>query len=107
MRKRLSDIYVGRIEKKLVNNEKVFYSALNKKEEVSKINSHQINDREDIDNKIVSLFNSPNYVYKIKATITLKDQTTINKEIIGQSNGKLIAIDESLIDINDIRDISF
>ena len=61
----------------------------------------------DIEEKIRSLFNSPNYVYKIATIITLNDGRKLEKNIIGKTSGKLITIDEELIDIRNIRNIEF
>jgi hypothetical protein len=108
MNKKLPNLYVNRIEKKLVNNDTVFYSALKAKPVDLKDNEISFTvDTTSVGEKVEQLFNSPNYVYKMNAIITLKDKTTINTDIIGQMDGKLITIDEDMIDINDVRDIKF
>jgi hypothetical protein len=108
MNKKLPNLYVNKIEKVIDNNERVFYSALKPKvveETISELPIEEEN--QSVSDKVDELFNSPNYVYKMHAAITLKDKTEINKDIIGQMDGKLITIDEDLIDIDDIRDIRF
>lgn len=108
MSKKLPGLYVNKIEKKLNNNNTVYYSALNDKSIETKVEDVSFTiDTTSVSEKVDELFDSPNYVYKMNATITLKDKTVINKDIIGQMDGKLITIDEELIDINDIRDIKF
>ena len=52
------------------------------------------------------MFSSPRYVYKIDAEITLKDKK-VTKKIIGKNNNNLITIDNELIPIQDIIDISY
>lgn len=109
MNKKLPNLYVNKIEKAIVNNERIFYSAFEskvKEEPTSEVYTKE-EDALSVEDKVNELFNSPNYVYKMNAIITLKDNTVIDKDIIGQMDGKLITIDEDLIDINDIRDIKF
>jgi len=107
MNKKLPNLYVNRIEKKLLNNDTVFYSALNKEKEIVKPSASVDIDIQSIEDKIDELFKSSNYVYKMNVTLTLKDNSVINKDVIGQVDNKLITIDEELIDINDIKDIKF
>ncbi|MDD2469610.1 MAG: hypothetical protein PHI22_01585 [Bacilli bacterium] len=108
MKKKLPDLYVNKIEKKIVNNDTVFYSALEykTKERNDYIDISETNTK-DVKEKIDEMFSSPNYVYKMSTIITLKDKSIIHKDIIGMMNNKLITIDEESIDINDIRDIRF
>jgi hypothetical protein len=108
MNKKLPNLYVNKIEKVIDNNERVFYSALKPEVVVENVSELPIDDEnQSVGDKVDELFNSPNYVYKMHATITLKDKTVMSKDIIGQMEGKLITIDEDLIDIDDIRDIKF
>lgn len=108
MGKKLNNLYIGKIEKRINNNEAVFYSVYKREmENVNKMSDSSLTDDIDIESKITALFNSPNYVYKLRAIIELKDNTTIDKEIIGRKNGKLITIDDDLVNINDIRNIIF
>jgi hypothetical protein len=102
MSKKLPNLYANIIDKEINNNKNIFYSTKNinpKKEKVT--------DKELIDDKIKELFDSPNYVYKMKTTITLKDNSIINKEVIGRKSNKLITMDAETIDINDIKEILF
>lgn len=107
MQKKLPNLYVSKIEKKLTNNDITYYSAKPdaRKEEkpIEPFNS----DGRSIEEKIRGLFNSSRYVYKMNVTLMLKDGTTINKDIIGKVNNNLITIDEDLISIDGIRDIRY
>lgn len=108
MNKKLPKLYVNKIDKVINNNDLVFYSAKELKTKEEKTTSSTLkNDTQSIDEKIKALFNSPNFVYKKNATITLKDKTVINKDIIDQNDGKLITIDDETINITDIKDMKF
>jgi len=69
MEKRLPGIYANKIEKKLTNNEKVFYSQQAEKENEDS-NSHKY-DVKNVIQKINSIFESPRFVYKAKVKIKL------------------------------------
>jgi hypothetical protein len=110
MEKKLPNLYVNKIEKEINNNSTTFYSVYkkefsseNKKTEIIKDDVKNVN----IKDKIKEMFDSPNYVYKMDAAITFKNNETTKKSIIGQTNGKLLTIDDDLIDINDIKEIYF
>ena len=47
---------------------------------------------------------SPTYVYKADVIIKT-DKGTFNKQIVGINNDRLLTIDNSFIDIRDIRNI--
>lgn len=108
MNKKLPKLYVNKIDKIIDNNDLVFYSAKKfKVKEEKTTSSTSKNDIQSIEEKIQALFNSPNFVYKKNATITLKDKEVINKDIIGQKDNKLITIDDETINVADIKDIKF
>lgn len=108
MKKKLPNLYVNKIEKKLNNNDVIFYSSKKEKEPViTTPNISHNNELQDVGTKINELFNSPNYVYKMNVTIMLKDKSIINKDIIGQVGKQLITIDEDSINIDDISEIRF
>lgn len=104
MNKKLPEIFHNTIDKKLNNNEDVFYSANNNEEikEEKKIN--KINYKKSIRQKINEIFASPSYVYKASVIIKTKDNT-INKRIIGRNSKYLITMDNEKIDIDNIIDI--
>ena len=61
-------------------------------------------DKRNIIQKINSIFNSSNYIYKANVIIKLKDKE-IKKQIIGKTKTHLITKDNELISITDIVDI--
>lgn len=101
MKKDLPELFANKINKSLSNNDKV---AVTKNEEERSIKKSTKIEK-NINQKINDLFSSPKYVYKINAEITLKDKK-ITKKIIGKNNNNLITIDNELIPIQDIIDIS-
>ena len=56
------------------------------------------------DKKIKEIMDSPTYVYKADVIIKT-DKGTFNKQIVGINNDRLLTIDNSFIDIRDIRNI--
>lgn len=111
MKKKLPKVFVNRIEKKLTNNIDTYYSykeaqpiIVNNsvKQNVIKHNETSMT----VEEKIRSIFNSPNYVYKATVDIKLNDKT-ITKQVVGRNKLNLITIDNELINISDIVDINF
>lgn len=107
MQKKLPNLFANKIEKKLANNDAIYYSLKpsNKKEQ-SPVETFKSDERS-VPEKIRELFNSSRYVYKMNVTLMLKDGTTVNKDIIGEVSNNLITIDEDLISIDDIKDIKY
>ena len=101
--KDLPKVYHCNIDKKLNNNETIFYSDNKNIEVDSKTKTNEI-DSKNIVQKINSIFSSPSYVYKASVEITLKDKT-ITKRIIGRNKDFIITMDNDLIPIKDIMDI--
>lgn len=103
MNKKLPKVFANKIDKNIVNNEKVYYSSgMNRIEEPSR--KSKIDDK-NIYQKINDIFSSEKYVYKANVDIKLKSGTKTAK-IIGHNNGYLITIDNELIPISDIEDIN-
>lgn len=104
MKKDLPGLYANRIDKPLHNNEKV---AVTKNEDrtLEKEEPH-ISSKNNINQKIKNIFESPRYVYKVDVVITLKDKK-ITKKIVGKNQSNLITFDNELIPIDDIIDIEF
>lgn len=100
MDKKLPEIFHNKIDKKLNNNKNIFYSSKisepETREEPTPMNIHQ---------KINQIFSSPNYVYKADVEIKTKEQT-ITTKIIGRNRNYLITMDNQLISITDIIDIT-
>lgn len=62
-------------------------------------------DGRNINQKLASIFNSSSFVYKADVNIKLKNETVV-KRIVGRNSTHLITIDNELIPISDIVDIS-
>ena len=93
----LPRMYHNKSDKDLNNNERVFSTLYT--------NSF-INNRNNltVEQKIVNIFNSPNYIYKIDVVI-VTDNNKVIKRIIGKNKNNLITMDNEYIPINTIRDI--
>ena len=103
MEKKIPKVFVNQINKKLNNNENVYYS----KEERSTVNEEKKEMLEgNIHQKLNRIFNSPKYVYKADVEIKLKDRT-VKKRVVGKNGNYLITIENELIPIQDIIDIDF
>ena len=100
MEKKLPEMFVNKVDKKVGNNKNVFYS--------SKDGDRTVTDAplsvQDVNKKIREIFSSSNYVYKADVEITL-DGKTVTKRIVGKNNMYLITIDNELIPIAKITNI--
>ena len=106
MDKKLPEVFHNTINKRITNNEDVYYSAnkeVGKKIDTKKdiTNNNKIN----IKRKINEIFASPNYVYKANVNIVTNDGI-INKKVIGRNQKNLITMDNEKINIDDIIDIN-
>lgn len=101
----LPKMYHNKIDKNINNNERVF-STLNNDNIINNTNNSFINNRNNltVEQKIVNIFNSPNYIYKIDVVI-VTDKNKEVKRIIGKNKNNLITMDNEYIPINTIRDI--
>lgn len=105
MSKKLPKVFVNKIDKKLENNSLVYYSYHDNKQNFRKIEKEKdLKSDMSIEEKIMAIFNSPNYVYKATVNIKLVDKT-ITKQIVGRNLFNIITIDNELIKISDIIDI--
>lgn len=106
--KELPKMYRNRIDKEIDNNIKTFSTMYNNDRIVktSSRNNNIINNKNNytVEQKIVNLFNSPNYIYKIDVVI-VTDKERMNKRIVGKTKTYLITMDNEYIPINTIRDI--
>ena len=101
MDKKLPKVYANKIEKKVGNNDDVYYSHRledDRNDNVSNL------DEKNVNQKLNEIFNSTNYIYKADVKLTLKDKT-VNKRIVGRNSTHLITIDNELIPISDIINI--
>lgn len=113
MKEKLPHVYANRVGN-ISNNKKFYYSDLERKNQknedsikpiIEKYNLKNTVQKSDIRSKIINLFKSPNNVYKVKANIKI-DGRIITKYLIGRTNSSLITLDDELIDIDKIEDIS-
>ncbi len=108
MKKELPKIFINKIDKKLNNNKQVSYSYKEKNKQAFYENGKEnkktisININEKIDN----ILNSPRYVYKADVLIDINNKI-IKRQIVGKNNTHIITINNELIPINEIKDISF
>ncbi len=93
------NVFVNKINKDLKNNETVFTSFNDVGERsIASLDSTSVR------KKIKEIMDSPTYVYKADVIIKT-DKGTFNKQIVGINNDRLLTIDNSFIDIRDIRNI--
>lgn len=112
MEKKLPKVFANSIDKKLNNNETVFYEKSDRqiiekvdtKKDVSK--KIILDETFTINQKINKIFGSSRYVYKADVDITLKNGK-VSKKVIGRNKNELITMDNELIKIADIVDIDF
>ena len=102
----LPRMYHNKIDKDLNNNERVFSTLDSNNMHTNITTNNFINNRNNltVEQKIVNIFNSPNYIYKIDVVI-VTDNNKVIKRIIGKNNNNLITMDNEYIPINTIRDI--
>lgn len=105
MEKKLPEIFHNKIDKKLENNKSVFYSRESESRTQKENNEYSKENKLNIYQKINQIFSSPNYVYKADVFIKLKDKE-ITTKIIGRNENFLITMDNQLIPITDIIDIT-
>lgn len=103
MNKKLPGVFVNKNTGVIKNNKEQFYS----KEEVSSNKDNIMNDNIKmimVRKKINDLFNSDNFVYKVKAIITTSEG---DKEytLIAKNNDSLLTINNESIPISEILDI--
>ena len=108
--KELPKMYRNKIDKEITNNEKIFSTMYNYKNNIIEKEDRNINQTitskktYTVEQKIANIFNSPNYIYKIDVVI-VTDTETKNKRIVGKTKTNLITIENEYIPINIIRDI--
>lgn len=111
MEKKLPKVFANKIDKEINNNEKIFKSNSqqnqenNQPEKKDKIKEKNINTEEkNINKKINEIINTKKYIYKIP--VKIKTETgEIKTKIIGKNKNNIITIDNTLIKIDNIKDI--
>lgn len=112
MEKKLPGVFANKIDKEFYNNDRVYYSSSNSNYSERSENKELMEEKNqtkmtlNINQKINNIFNSNRYVYKAEVVITTKDEKLV-KKIIGQNKTHLITMENELIPISDIIDISF
>lgn len=109
MNKKLPGIYANKIDKKVDNNNKVYYSSKETRESNNELNKnneiiYKEVDGKNILQKINAIFTSSNYIYKADVELVLKDKV-LKKRIIGKNKTHLITYENELIPISEIIDI--
>ncbi|MBP3920566.1 MAG: hypothetical protein J6D28_03265 [Bacilli bacterium] len=105
MSKKLPGVFANSINKQINNNEKVFTSnSVVSDEVVESFKSNPLYEKS-IKQKIDEIFKSRKYIYKVPVKITTSDGVLV-KYVIGRNSNNLITIDNELIAIDDILDIS-
>lgn|SRR5574344_341022 len=96
-------VFANKIDKKINNNSRVYYSNIvDKSEEVHSVNHINKN----VNQKINEIFNSRSYIYKADVTITTS-KGTMNKRLVGKNSHYLITSNNELIPIVDVIDIKY
>ncbi len=103
MNKKIPKVFANKVDKYAGNNERVFYSEKNNNITLNSDDSKY--ETKNIYQKINDIFNSPNYIYKADVEIKLKDKV-VSKRIVGKNMTHLITMENELIPISDILDIS-
>lgn len=105
LEKKLPKVFANKINKNAGNNNNVFYSDYDNKNDFSRNKESDVKFPEkNLNQKLNDIFNSPNYIYKADVIIRLKDKT-ITKRIVGRNSTHLITIENELIPLSDIIDI--
>lgn len=118
MQEKLPHVFANKVTN-ASNNKKFYYSKLENRSianitdsqrtirnsnVIDKYNLKNTVHKNDIRNKIINIFKSPNNVYKVKVNIKMEGKT-VTKYLIGRTNTNLITLDDELIEIDKIEDI--
>lgn len=106
MKKKLPGVFPGKVKKNSGNNKQISYLKEKNIAHDKPNEKANINIPKNIYQKINTILNSPNYIYKADVIITLKTGD-IEKRIIGRNHTHLITIENELIPIADILNIKF
>ncbi len=112
MKNKLPGVFANKNIGSLSNNEKVYYSNRDTNRNETTTKKQKKDDRlpsligKSVEQKINTIFNSSNYIYKAKVEITL-ETGKVTKNIIGRNNTSLITMDNELISIDKIIDIEY
>lgn len=101
MDKKLPKVFANKIEKEIENNNRVYVASRDLKEKQKPAIPLQ---GMNVNQKIKTILNSKNYIYKAEVEIKTNNGI-ITKKIIGKSGNQLITMDNELIPIDSIIDI--
>lgn len=108
MKKKLPNIYKGKVSNNSINQKQSIFGINSKKIVEEPIENTDINnDDRSVNRQISDIFSSANYVYKANVSIITTDGENLKKTIIGRTNNSLITIDDELIDVSKISRIDF
>lgn len=106
--KELPFMYYKKIDKDINNNTNMFSTMYNNDSRVNSLSNKNREvskyDRFKIEQKIVDIFNSSNYIYKADVVIVTNEGKK-KKRIVGKNGSSLITMDNEYIPIKDILDI--
>lgn len=104
-------VYVNKIEKKLNNNERVYFSngdigdrKEKNKEDIKESKIETLQENLSVNKQIQKIFESSSYIYKADVEIVMEDKI-VTKRLIGKNGKYLITIDNELIPIDKIKEI--
>lgn len=103
MKKKLPNIYKGKVKNNSVNQKQSTISSYTNEETYE---NQQVDERS-VNRQIKDIFNSENFVYRADVSILTNDGDILKKTIIGRTNNSLITIDDELIDVSKISKIDF
>lgn len=113
MNKKLPKVFANAYDKEFHNNECVYYSKETElDEDTTSVKEKKDGEKasnaptKNIYQKLNEIFSSEKYVYKAEVNIKTK-AGKIKTKIIGQNRTHIITMDDELIPITDIEDISF
>lgn len=98
MNKKLPNVFVNKIDKKIDNNKMVFYSSQEEKQ------TSTIPEEISIYDKMNQIYQNVPFMYKKEVEITLKDRSFVTK-IISYNKKNLITLDNQIILLDQILDI--
>ncbi len=96
MKKDLPNVYPVPVDKKINNDQTVYYSN------EERMPKHD--DNLSLESKINRIFNSSSYIYK-KDVIIKTRNGNFNKTLVGRTEDSLLTMDNEKVKINDIIDI--
>lgn len=104
MNNKLPKVYINNQNNKIYNNKETFYGR-NTNNTYNNNNSKNINNELLIKEKINEIFSNPNFIYKVRVLIKT-DEWEREITLIAKTNTSLLTIENKIIPISIIKDIS-